>query len=429
MTASRSFLFTLWDGGGNVPPALSVARALVARGHDVRVLADVSVAQEVAAAGARHLPWRTAPQRHGLGVDSVVVRDHEARTPVGAFAHARDDLMVGPAARFAADVRAELASRRADVLVSDAFLFGALVAGEAARVPVAGLAANLVDLPGWGAPAVGPGWQPARGPLGRLRDRLGEGVTRRLFDRALPVLNAARAANGLEPLGAVIDQFSRLDRLLILSSRALEFDGYAPPPFVRFTGPRLDDPAWAGTWTPPAGDGPLVLASLSSTYMQQLPALQRIAVALGTLPVRGLITTGPAIDPAAIQAPPNVTVVAAAPHAEVLEHASAVVHHGGHGTLIKALMAGVPSVVLPFGRDQLDNAARLTAAGAGLRLRPSARAGTIATAIRRTLDDPGLRDGARRLAAAIAADGAEDLAVAELEALAARPGARTPALA
>src|SRR3712207_8417270 len=96
-------------------------------------------------------------------------------------------------------------------------------------------------------------------------------------------------------------------------------------------------PAWTDPWRPPPGDSPLVLASSSSTYMKQLPMLQRIAAGPGELPVRGVITTGPAIDPADVAAPPNVTVVRSAPHNEVLRHAAAVVTHAGHGTVAKAL--------------------------------------------------------------------------------------------
>jgi MGT family glycosyltransferase len=197
---------------------------------------------------------------------------------------------------------------------------------------------------------------------------------------------------------------------------------------VRFCGPRLDDPAWAGDWTPPPGDAPLVLVGLSSTFMDHADHLRRIAAALGDLPVRGLVTTGPAVDPREIEAPANVQVVRSAPHSQVLDHAAAVVTHAGHGTVIKALAAGVPLVCLPLGRDQLDNAARVAAHGAGLRLRPKAKPQAIAKAVRRVIDDPSFADGARRIGAAIADDLREDRAVAELEELACRAaGQPTPA--
>jgi UDP:flavonoid glycosyltransferase YjiC (YdhE family) len=161
-----------------------------------------------------------------------------------------------------------------------------------------------------------------------------------------------------------------------------------------------------------------VLVGMSSTFMDQADVLQRVTTALGELPVRGLVTTGPAIPAGSIDAPPNVTVVQRAPHSEVLRHASAVVTHAGHGTVIKALAAGVPVIALPMGRDQLDNAARVAHHGAGLRLKPKASPDVIARSVRRVLDEPSFGANAQRLAAAIAAETAEDQAVAELELLA-----------
>jgi MGT family glycosyltransferase len=157
---------------------------------------------------------------------------------------------------------------------------------------------------------------------------------------------------------------------------------------------------------------------MSSTFMDHADTLQRVTTALGDLPVRGLVTTGPTIPVEAIDAPENVSVVERAPHSEILRHAKVVVTHAGHGTVIKALAAGVPVVAIPLGRDQLDNAARVAHHGAGLRLKPKAGPEAIARAVRRVLDDPSFAAGAQRLANAIAAETAEDRAAAELEALA-----------
>ena len=130
------------------------------------------------------------------------------------------------------------------------------------------------------------------------------------------------------------------------------------------------------------------------------------------------MTTGPAIGVDEISAPPNVIVVASAPHSQVLPHAAAVITHGGHGTVLKTLAAGVPLVVMPLGRDQPDNAARVAHHGAGLRVRRSAKPGTIAAATRRVLDEPRFAAAARRLAGHIADDLASDRAAQELELLA-----------
>jgi MGT family glycosyltransferase len=229
-----------------------------------------------------------------------------------------------------------------------------------------------------------------------------------------------RRANWLDPIASVLENFERADLLLLLTSRAFEYESFTPPANVRVTGPRLDDPAWAGGWTAPPGDAPLVLVGMSSTYMDHAEVLQRAATALGTLPVRGVVTTGPSIPVEAIDAPANVTVVERAPHSEILRHAGAVVTHAGHGTVIKALAAGVPVVALPLGRDQLDNAARVAHHGAGLRLKPKAGPDAIARAVQRVIDEPSFGQNARRIADAIAVETAEDRAAEELEVLAER---------
>ncbi len=423
MTTPKRYLFAIIDGGGTVPADTSVIRAMVERGHDVRVLADRVLAPDIETTGAEHVPWDRAPQRPNLDPQSVIMRDWDTKTPFEAFGRVRDGAMTGPAGLFAADVRDELRRRPADVVVGNFFVFGAQIAAEAEGVPFAFLVSNLLSFPGSGTPPLGPGLKPARGPLGRARDAAINRTMARLFDKGLDELNDARRANGLEPIGSVLQNFERAERLLLLTSRAFEYESFSPPPNVRVVGPRLDDPAWAGDWSPPAGDDPLVLVGMSSTYMDHADALQSAATALGELPVRGLVTTGPSIPVDSIDAPPNVTVVERAPHRDVLRHASAVVTHAGHGTVLKALAAGVPVVAIPLGRDQLDNAARVAHHGAGLRLNPKkATPGAIAEATRRVIDEPSFRANAERLAAAIAVETAEDRAAEELEALAAAQG-------
>jgi MGT family glycosyltransferase len=416
-------LLTAWDGGGATPPLLGLAGSLLARGHDVRILADPVLREEVEAVGATYVPWTRAPHRIARGPEHDLFKDWEARTPFGSFARVRDRLMCGRAADVAADVIEELDRRPADVVVAEVVLLGALMAAEARGIPRAGLLTTLNMLPAEGLPPFGPALAPARGALGRVRDRVLARMTERLWDSGLEPVNAARAGLGLAPLDHTLDQIAGAERLLLLTSAA--FDRPRPAGSaqgnVRYVGPRLHDPAWSGEWTPPAGDAPLVLVGLSSSYMRQEAVLGRVAGALGTLPVRGLVTTGPEVDPAGIPAPANVTVTRAVPHGRAMPHAAAAVTHGGHGTVMKALAAGVPLVCLPMGRDQLEVAARVVALGAGVRLRPAASPAAIARAVRTVLEDPSYRSAARRMAATLAQEARTDRAVAELEALAAGP--------
>lgn len=418
------FLFSLWEGGGDTPPTMSIMRALTQAGHEVTALADPVLAPDVEAAGARWRPWTTAPHKQSYSPDEDLARDWEARTPLGAFQRFRDGIAFGPAAAYARDALAEAHRCRPDAMVSSTLMFGAQMAAERAGVPQALLLTTCYVVPGTGAAPYGSGWAPPRSAAQRLRLAVGDRVAQRLWGSGLPTLNAARAQLDLPPVATVFDQIHAAQRFLVLTSAAFDFPVPRLPANVRYVGPRLDDPAWAVPWTPPPGRDPLVLVSLSSTYMAQEDALRRIVAALGELPVRGVVTLGPALEGTRIDAPANVTVVASAPHGPILEHAAAVVTHAGHGTIIKALAAGVPVLALPMGRDQPDTTARVVAAGAGLRLKPTAKPPAIRAAVQRLLGEPAFTAGARRLAAAIAADRATDRAVAELEGLVA-PAALT----
>jgi UDP:flavonoid glycosyltransferase YjiC (YdhE family) len=61
--------------------------------------------------------------------------------------------------------------------------------------------------------------------------------------------------------------------------------------------------------------------------------------------------------------PPGVMAVQYAPHSAVFPRACVVVHQGGIGTTGEAMRAGHPTLVVHYGHDQPDNAARLVRMG------------------------------------------------------------------
>lgn len=417
----RAYLFVTFEGGGNVPPVLGVARRLAARGHDVRVLTEPCLRATVEEAGARFIPFTRHFTREDRTED--IIGDSAARSPIGALRRSLERVVFGPAAIVAEETRRAIDGERPDVVVADALMPGALVAAEAAGIPRVVLFHIPEYLPGPGRPAAGPGFLPRTDLAGRLRD----GLMTRLFlwqlRAYLPRFNDARRAFGLAPLGTeeeLVGQYHAADLRLIQTSEAFDFPITPPPPNVRYVGPVLDDPDWAGAWQSPwpvTDSRPLVVASLSSTFQNQRGLLQRIIAALGTLHVRGLVTLGPAMAGERFDVPPNVVTVPSAPHALVFPHAAVIVTHAGHGTVMRALASGVPLLCLPMGRDQDDNAARVFARGAGLRLSRSAGPPRIAAAVRRLLDEPGFRMNAERLGRIIDSDVAADRAVMELEAI------------
>ena len=91
--------------------------------------------------------------------------------------------------------------------------------------------------------------------------------------------------------------------------------------------------------------------------------------AVAQLPVRVLVTIGRQADPARLgPLSANVHVERWVDQARVMPHASALVAHGGAGTTLAALAAGVPMALLPLSADQPLNARRMVGLGAGLAL-------------------------------------------------------------
>jgi MGT family glycosyltransferase len=393
------------DGGGTLPPAMGVAAELVRRGCTVSVLADPTVERSAAAAGCDFTPWRAAPRIDSVAEQTAMVIELERGSPLRRFAAIRDRLLVGGAPGYAADVVDAVRERAADAVLCEAAVPGILIGAQATGRPTAALMPNIYLRPTRGLPLMGTGWRPAAGPLGRARDALSLGLTRRLTATCVPGLNATLAAHRLPPVDDMFALLDRCEEVLVLTSPSFDFPIPHPPPNVRYVGPQLDDPEWTSgaTWRP-EGDGPLVLVAASSTFQRQTGLLRRAAAALGRLPVRGVLTTGRAIDPADVPAPANVRVVRAAPHRAVLAEAAAVVTHAGHGSVLKALAAGVPLVCLPMGRDQKDNAVRVLRLGAGVREDQEASPERIAAAVRRVLEEPAHATAARRFADTLATE-------------------------
>jgi UDP:flavonoid glycosyltransferase YjiC (YdhE family) len=132
---------------------------------------------------------------------------------------------------------------------------------------------------------------------------------------------------------------------------------------------------------------------------EHFPRVYREAIdALADLPVQTLVTIGDRRDPADLGTlPPSVTVQRWAPQSEVMSRAAAMVGHGGSGSTLTALAAGVPQALVPLFVDGPANAARVAAAGAGL------VADDLAADVRRLLGEPRHRAGAVQVAGAIRA--------------------------
>jgi UDP:flavonoid glycosyltransferase YjiC (YdhE family) len=153
------------------------------------------------------------------------------------------------------------------------------------------------------------------------------------------------------------------------------------------------------------------------------PVFFRIMLAsLAGRPVNVIAALGPGKDPAALgPQPPNVRVCDFIPHAQLLGHCDLVICHGGAGSVLDALSAGLPLLIAPQAADHFYNAGRVVAAGAG---RSMPDANLTPASVSRELDlllgDARYRDAARAIAAEIAAMPPASDALTALTALADR---------
>ncbi|WP_037362349.1 glycosyltransferase [Amycolatopsis orientalis] len=360
------FLFLTWPGAGNQVPAIGIAAALRAAGHQVTFAGYEAQRERFAALGFafRVLPaaqrrWPARPPRDWMPVlaDAVwACREH------------LDDL------------GQLLADEPADRLIVDCLMFGALAAAERAEIPAAVL---VHSCPGALAPPHGPFEQSVLAAVNETRAAGGRARLERLWDAWTPFRTLCTSVPELDPLAARL------------------------PAEFSFVGP-VEEPVEPSAWTPPwaAGDQrPLIVASFSTgPAWDQTSRVQRTLDALDDGSHRVLVTAG-MVDPRRVRVPGDAAVVPFLPHAKVFPEAAAVVTHAGHGTVAAAMRHAVPVVGLPNqAADQPALAAHLAERGAGIALDGErATPADIRAAVGKVLGDNGYRDAASAIAAAIAA--------------------------
>src|SRR6266511_1795396 len=109
---------------------------------------------------------------------------------------------------------------------------------------------------------------------------------------------------------------------------------------------------------------------------------------------------------AGVTDPPRVHFVDSVPHNWLFPKTAAVVHHWGAGTTHAGLLAGAPTVVVPFFTDQPFWGARVADLGVGPRPIPRSDLSVdrMAASLRRTTRDSGMRVRARVIGERIRAE-------------------------
>ncbi len=359
-------LVVTWDGGGNVPPALGIARELLARGHRVRVAGHPVQRDPLTAAGFEVVPSSHARDFAGTEESSPVtmIRTFSDR----GLSH---------------DVTEALDARPADLVVVDCMLMGVIETVREHGTPYVVLE-HLYDAFYRSV---------LRGPIGigmRLHGlrpgRALSGAATRLVT-SIPDLDPAGERSGIEHVGPVVD------------------------------------------WSPRVAGDPTVLVSLSTfAYPGMAGCLQELLDATAGIDARVVVTTGPVIEPASLRTAANHEVHRFVPHAELMPHASLVVGHGGHSTTMQALAHDLPLVVMPMHPmvDQPMVGASVARAGAGRVVPRKARAAALRPVVEELLADGPHRAAAARLGEAVRSRPGATLGADRIEDLAGRARSGVP---
>ena len=347
-------LMAHWDGSGNTPPQRALARELNRRGHDVHVLSHDTLAEAVIADGGRFHALPSAPQWNPA---QPRTSDEE-----GAFIVQN---VVGSSA-FAADFLAVRDAVRPDICLIDAMLISTLNVAIERRLPFAAI--NHIA------------W-------------IREGACAGFLNSIVATLPGAAAGSTF---------FDLLERApLVLATSYPEFGTQRKTAsHIHFVGP-IREPVAHDPWPRRSPDRPFVLVSLSSMFQGQESTLQNICEAVSVLPIEVLVTTGRGIAPDALSVSGDVEARSFVPHDAVLPSVDLVVTHAGFGTLMYSAGAGKPTLCLPNGRDQNDNAARVAALGLGRTLSPDAPPAAISSAVMDMLGDEALSAASRSFASGV----------------------------
>lgn len=384
---------------GELAPFVALGRALQARGHRVRVAYSPAFHPEIRAAGLEPVACGPDFGRQEF-LEQPELFDSWTPAPLARLEERWRRLELG---RSAHELIA--AARDADVLVASTLVpFAPLVEG-ATGVPW--IAVNTV---------------PSQLRESHPRDR----PERRAEQAALEAFLARTWAEaGFAGRGPRLELSARW---LLVASSPVFSQPVTAAPHQELSGFWFHDHPWWGRWRPDdrlaafvEAEPPLVLTFSSQPLVDPGRVLSVYAEAARLLGLPLLAISGWASFPNAgsleLAGAGRALVSDACPHGWLFPRARAVVHHGGIGVTARALRAGCPALVQPYTDDQVFNAWRVRALGAGAAVHPHRiEAGGVAKVLENGVLRAGVAERARVIGALLAGEGGVTRACEILEA-------------
>ena len=286
---------------GHVAPLAAVAAAFLEAGHAVRVYTGSRHAARFAGVGAEVVPWSRAPDFDEGDLPATFPMLRDRKGPRQMLANVQH-VFIGTAAAQGEDLVTEFRRRPWDVIVADGLSLGAHLASERTATPWVTVSIVPLSIPSERLPPPGLGIRPARGPLGRVRDRL--------LRRAVPLATRGmqrayleqREASGLPVAHASFERAWYSPTLVCATGvPALEYPREDYPTRVEFVGSltptgaaRGHEPDW---WAGLPSDRPLVHVTQGTLNVDPDDLIRPALSALGRQPVSIVATTGRASAP------------------------------------------------------------------------------------------------------------------------------------
>ena len=352
---------------GDLFPAIGLARAASARGHTVSIAATPAYSELIEAEGVAAAPVgpRFGPEE--FAADPGILDGRQGG--FAGFLHLFRSVVFPHLVGWVDDLRGAIAG--ADLLLSHPTVLATPIAAELAGLRWAtfsvfpGLIPSAHTLP---SPTRLP--VPA-GVVGRsLRRAAWRGARwniARFFD---PPVNAARSAVGLPPVrdALFLPVTSGNAYLVGASPRIVD----APPDWpanVHLTGFfAWDRPS--SLQPPPAleaflavGSAPVLVTLGGSSAVDPQGFYPAAVAAVRKLSRRALVLAGPTPERVQFEPDPQVFACPFAPLSQVAPYCTAAIHHGGIGTTVALLAAGLPQLIVPRGFDQPQTALRMQRLG------------------------------------------------------------------
>lgn len=398
---------------GHVRYAVPLVTELTAMGHEVLWYTGKLFEPMVLGAGAAFAP---ITERTGFDFSTTDALQQARGRGGGLRGVGRTvtEVFVRPIPAFIQEISELLDTFSPDILVADySFMAGVLLA-ETRGLPRVAFSTGTLTMPSVDTAPHGTGLRPARGPLGRLRNRLLHRLVRHLVLReAHSLATALRAEYRLPELPGLFMGWPALiaDRYIQSSIPGIEYPRRDLPESVTFVGaPRLDG---LDDWTPPPWwkrildarrtGVPVVFVTQGSAETDPRTLVLPTVEGLSGANVLVIGTTGgrpPGDVLSETLTPTNAILDSYIPFTEVMPLVDVMVTNGGLGGVQTALSHGVPIVAVGDTEDHMENNARVMWSGAGLRLRKERQSGkALADAVQTVLTDSSYRERARVLQA------------------------------